>query len=100
MNKREIINHLPQTHRLSLFTQIFPDQYGKEQKEEALIVRPRDFSCMRYVHTLLNDECDGVMSSEYGLRYNKYVIDFCETHGDRQLLADNIHGICGTMYDS
>ena len=52
---------------------------------------------MRYTHALLNDECDGVMGSEYAMKYNKYVIDFCETHGDREALQDLLKATCATM---
>ena len=52
---------------------------------------------MRQVHTQLDQECDGIMGSEYSLKFNKYVIDFCETtpKDQRELLAGVIHQVCG-----
>jgi len=60
-------------------------------------VRPRDFKCMRSIHTMLNEQCDGIMSSEYALHYNKYVIDYCETtpKDDQMLIQGVIHLVCG-----
>lgn len=57
-----------------------------------MVVRPRDFACMRLVHKWLADECD-IMSNEYSLTYNKYVIDFCETteYEKQSLLNGVIH---------
>ena len=61
-------------------------------------MRPRDFKCMRHIHTLLNDECDGIMSTGYAMTYNKYVIDFCETKGDKEAFAGLLHQFCGVTH--
>eukprot|EP00354_Favella_ehrenbergii_P003285 CAMPEP_0170462650 /NCGR_PEP_ID=MMETSP0123-20130129/8077_1 /TAXON_ID=182087 /ORGANISM="Favella ehrenbergii, Strain Fehren 1" /LENGTH=54 /DNA_ID=CAMNT_0010727925 /DNA_START=419 /DNA_END=583 /DNA_ORIENTATION=+ len=46
---------------------------------------------------MLNEQCDGIMSSEYALHYNKYVIDYCETtpKDDQMLIQGVIHLVCG-----
>ena len=62
-----------------IFKTVFPDQHHKESNGESLISRPKNFACMRVVHGWLDQECDGIMSTEYGMGYNRYVVDFCET---------------------
>ena len=62
-----------------IFHKAFSAQFRKELQGEALVTRPKDFACMRTVHNYLNTECDDVLSNEYALNYNRYVVDFCET---------------------
>lgn len=84
-------------HIDDVFHAIFAKQLEKENHGEILITAPHDYACMRTVHRYLDEECDGIMSSEYALQYNKYVIDFCETTPrDEQSLIDGIiHLVCG-----
>ena len=62
------------------------------------MAKPKDFACMRSVHGYLNDDCDNLMGSEYALKFNKYVIDYCETTPklDQSLIQGIIHMACGT----
>ena len=71
ISNRKMIEHI--------FNAVFAEQAEKEQKREGLVTRPKDFACMRTVHRYLDAECDGVMSREYSLNFNRYVVDFCET---------------------
>ena len=52
---------------------------------------------MRAVHKALDAECDGIMSQEYALHYNKYVVDYCETtpKEEQSLIGGVIHQVCG-----
>ena len=79
------------------FEHIFAAQHKKEQEGTELVVRPRDYACMRSVHKTLDELCDGVMSSEYALKFNKYVIDFCETtpKDEQSAIKNTITEICG-----
>lgn len=62
------------------------------------MAKPKDFACMRSVHGYLNDDCDNLMGSEYALKFNKYVIDYCETtpKSEQSLIQGIIHMACGT----
>ena len=84
-----------------VFTHVFAEQFAKEQRNESLVSRPRDFKCMRAVHATLDEECDGITSNEYAMHFNKYVVDFCETTPkDQQSLLDGvIHQVCGISTD-
>lgn len=58
---------------------------------------------MRSVHKAIDAECDGMMSNEYSMIYNKYVIDFCETNKDQDrldVLQGVIHQVCGVTFSS
>ena len=62
-----------------IFRSVFTRQAEKESKGDKLVSQPKDFACMRTVHRYLNEECDDLMSHEYSLSLNRYVVDFCET---------------------
>ena len=84
-----------------VFANVFPEQQLREfSGVDELVTAPRDFKCMRGVHQLLDKECDGLMSNEYSMHYNKYVVDFCETTGEQNdrldVLRGVIHQVCGT----
>lgn len=79
------------------FDHIFAEQHKKEKDGRELVVRPRDYACMRTVHQNLDQMCDGVMSNEYAMKYNKYVIDFCETtpKDEQSGIKNAIVEVCG-----
>ena len=64
-------------HLDNLYRSIFPTQVEKEQRNEALVTRAKDYECLRTVNGLLDDLCGA--NGEYALSQTKYVVDFCET---------------------
>ena len=67
-NVYALVDEIKDRHMIEhIFQAVFADSFGKEKKGEDLVTQPRDFACMRTVHSYLNSECDDVMSREYSL---------------------------------
>lgn len=89
INDRKVIERI--------FRSVFAKQSEKENDGEKLVSQPKDFACMRTVHRYLDEECDNLMSHEFSLSFNRYVVDYCETtkQDEHSLIDGVIHEVCG-----
>ena len=80
LNVKELVDEIKYRDEIErVFQSVFESSYDKELRGEELISQPRDFACMRAVQRYLDEECDDIMGNTYSLKYNRYVVDYCES---------------------